>query len=103
VPGDVATLHTLMKAARDTSQALQRVKVGLTGLAAVILLIAMASAIMRTVTREAPMAGTGAAKVVADANTADTNSSDDSTGEPLAELGVAPSSSNAAQAARGGQ
>jgi hypothetical protein len=88
-----------MKAIRDTSQALQRVKVGLTGLAAVVLLIALASAIMRTATRETSVSGAGAAKVDVVANMADGNSSDDGTGEPLAELGVAPSSSNAAQAA----
>ena len=92
-----------MKAERDTSQALQRVKVGLTGLAAVVLLIGLASAIMRAATREAPISGAGAAKAEVVANMADGNATDDPTGEPLAELGVAPSSSNAAQAAGRGQ
>jgi len=91
-----------MKAARDTAQALQRIKVGLTGLAAVILLIAIASAIMRTATREAP-AGAGSAKTELVDNMVTGNSIDDPTGEPLAELGVAPSSSNAAQAAGRGR
>ena len=91
-----------MKIIRETSQALQRVKVGITGLAAVILLIGLASAIMRTATRQTSEAGAHAAPMNAAANMADGNSADDPAGEPLAELGVAPSTSNASAPASGG-
>jgi hypothetical protein len=84
-----------MKAARDTSQTMQRIKVGMIGLAAVVLLIAIASAILGSATREQPIATAGSAQANVVANIALTNSnSTRSTGEPLAELGVAPSTSN---------
>lgn len=76
-------------------------KVGITGLAAVILLIGLASAIMRTATRETPIGAAGAAKAEVVANMADGNSADDASGEPLAELGVSPSTGNAAMPASG--
>jgi len=85
-----------MKAVRETSQALQRIKVGMIGLAAVILLIALASAIMRTATRDSAVATTGGAQPEVVANMVDGNSAVDSSGEPLAELGVAPSTGNSA-------
>jgi len=90
-----------MKVVRETSQALQRIKVGMIGLAAVVMLIVFASAIMRTATHEAAIRGGGSAKPETVANMADGNSMADSSGEPLAELGVAPSTStgNAAAAA----
>ena len=74
---------------REHTQLMQRVKVGLIGLAAVILLIAFASAIMRHVTREAPVTAIGAPKADVVANMAVLNLQGDA-GEPLAELGVAP-------------
>lgn len=84
-----------MKAARDTSQTMQRVKVGMIGLAAVVLLIAIASAILGSATREQPVATAGSAQADVVANIALTNSSlAQGSGEPLAELGVAPSTSN---------
>ncbi|WP_246847949.1 hypothetical protein [Sphingomonas beigongshangi] len=88
-----------MKAAREHSQTVQRVKVGLIGLVAVVLLIAVASAILGSATRERPIATAGSAQADVVANMALTNAGSaqaaaDASGEPLAELGVAPSTSN---------
>lgn len=69
------------------------------GLAAVVLLIGLASAIMRTATRSPVTAAAGGAKRDIVANMVDGNSAADSSGEPLAELGVAPSTGNGAGAA----
>lgn len=84
-----------MKAVRDPSQTIQRVKVGTIGLVAVVLLIAVASAIIGSATRERPIASAGGAQanLVANIASVDGNAS----GEPLAELGVAPSATNTAQ------
>ncbi|GAA0668598.1 uncharacterized protein YggE [Sphingomonas insulae] len=83
---------------RDTHQTMQRIKVGVIGLVAVVLLIAVASAILGSATRERPIATAGSAKADVVADIAMTNASaaaaSDSSGEPLAELGVAPSTSN---------
>lgn len=80
----------------SSHQTVQRVKVGMIGLAAVILLIGLASAIFSAANRERPVAvdpSNVAAAKIAD-NTADPAN------EPLAELGVAPSADvNAAQPA----
>jgi hypothetical protein len=81
------------------SQSGQRVKVGMIGLAAVILLIGLASAIIGSATRERPVLTVGAAQADVVANMAVSNSVvADRTGEPLAEMGVAPSAN--AQAAK---
>lgn len=69
----------------DAGQSLQRIKVGLTGLALVLLLIALASALSRSAGR-APVT-TAKSDVVA--NLALVNDSDPA-GEPLAQIGVAP-------------
>lgn len=77
-------------------QVMQRVKVGLVGLAAVILLIGLASAVFSAANRERAADAAAAAKaevatspVVANAAiAADAN-------EPLAELGVAPTAAEA--------
>ncbi len=82
-----------MMSEREHTQSMQRVKVGLVGLAAVILLIGFASAIMRTVTREAPVTAVGAPKADVVANMVVANLTTD-TGEPLAELGVTPAAGN---------
>jgi len=72
---------------------MQRVRVGLTGLAVVLLLIVLATVVFRTVDKQ----------VVATNPKPDTNNSDVSKDEPLADLGVAPGSapseSNQAQTA----
>ena len=81
---------------------MQRVKVGIIGLVAVVLLIVVASAILGSATRERPIATAGSAQADVVANIAMTNASSaatDGSGEPLAELGVAPSTANS-QAAR---
>lgn len=83
-----------MKSGREHSQSGQRVKVGMIGLAVVVLLIGLASAVMRTASREAPIAVVGAPKADVVANM--TNSSvQQEVGEPLAELGVSPATGNA--------
>ncbi len=79
-----------MKNAHDSSQGIQRAKVGMIGLAVVVLLIGLASAIMRTATREAPIAVAGASKADVVANITNSASAAADAGEPLAELGVAP-------------
>ena len=79
-----------MKTARESSQSKQRVKVGLIGLAAVIRLNGLASAILRSVTRAQPMAGAGQTDI--STNLAAANVTD--TGGPLADLGITASPDN---------
>lgn len=74
----------------DRLQAMQRLKVGLIGLAAVLLLIGLASAVFNSVNRERPAAGIGGAQPGRVAEMANTTASVEGTNEPLAELGVAP-------------
>jgi len=68
---------------------MQRVRVALTGLAAVLVLIAVASAVFRYVSTEPPVTAIGAAKPEVVANIAVTAPGNTSS-EPLAELGIAP-------------
>jgi hypothetical protein len=68
----------------------------MTGLASILLLIALASAVLTWANREQPVAVVGAAKPDVIANLTQANASDAAAGdvpakEPLAELGVAPS------------
>lgn len=77
-----------MKGQPDPLQALQRIKVGLIGLAAVVMLIAVASAVLRMATQEPPVMGSAQANVVAEMSSG--NETAVSTGEPLAEMGAAP-------------
>lgn len=83
----------ISKKSAQTSQSMQRVTVGMTGLAAVLLLIGLASAIFSSASRERPVAVAGGAKPDVVANISATNGSDPAMGdrEPLAELGIAPS------------
>ena len=75
--------------AQARAQATQRLKVGLIGLAAVLLLIGLASAVFNSVNRERPVTAIGGARPATVAEIA--NNSAPATGnEPLAELGVAP-------------
>lgn len=71
------------------------------GLAAVILLIGLASAIFSTVNRERPVSAVGAAKpdVVANMTAPGSLPSPVSSNEPLAELGVTPAAPKAEQTA----
>ena len=81
---------------RDSIQTMQRVKVGLIGLAAVLLMIAVAATIFGIVSREKPGTAVGAPKADVAANLTMSNGaapSDTATSEPLAELGVAPGAS----------
>lgn len=76
----------------EATQSIQRVKVGMTGLAFVLLLIGLASAIFSSASHERPEAVDGGAKPGIVANLSATNSSDPAGDrEPLAELGIAPS------------
>lgn len=88
---------------RDLSERSQRLRVGLTGLALVVVLGGLAGAVFNAVSEEPAAGPTGnadaaiVAEVVTPANTA--TAVDSRTNEPLAELGVAPNTApdNAAQ------
>lgn len=69
----------------------QRIKVGAIGLAIVVLLILIAGAILGAVSRERPVAGTGA-KADSVANLALANEAEPT--EPLADMGVTPAPTN---------
>ena len=79
-----------MQSDRDPSQAIQRVKVALIGLGAVMGLIGLASVIIGSASRERPISAIGAPQPQVVANMAIDNGAD-SVAEPLVELGVAPS------------
>lgn len=70
------------------AQTVQRVKVGVTGLALVLLLIVLAGALLRAAGHE--RAGASASRADLAANLSQANAADP-TGEPLAEIGAAPS------------
>lgn len=80
--------------AQDPGQRTQRVKVGMIGLAAVLLLIGLAAAIFATANRDRQVAAIGSARADVVANLISDNGADPAAAtarEPLAELGVAPS------------
>lgn len=76
----------------DPKQSMQRVRVGLTGLATVLLLIGVASAIFSSADREAPVLADGASRPDVVANMTDGLVANDAAekDEPIAELGIAP-------------
>ncbi len=81
--------------AGETRERMQRVRVGLTGLAAVGLVImvatAVATSVRRTATQNAAAAGPpGVVATLPGVNQASDTKSDDAKSEPLAQLGVAP-------------
>ncbi len=81
---------------RDSIQTMQRVKVGLIGLAAVLLMIGVTATIFGIVSREKPGVAIGAPKADVAANLTAANGASPNaapTSEPLAELGVAPAAS----------
>ena len=80
------------------SQSAQRVKVGLIGLVAIMLLIAVANAIIGQTSRERPIETVGAAQPEVVANIALGNG-DAAASEPMAELGVAPATANGSASA----
>jgi hypothetical protein len=84
---------------------LQRVRVGMTGLAIVLVLIALASMIFSSANREAPVTAVGAPNASVVANMTDENvnaAAIKDKDEPLAELGVAPSAASSDTPQRSG-
>jgi hypothetical protein len=92
--------QTDMRARRET---IQRIQVGLVGLAIVLLIVASTNIVVRTLRPDAMLAGPGAtnAQLAAGApnGTAPTQATD---GEPLADLGVTPKAETAVPAATAG-
>jgi hypothetical protein len=84
-----------MKPAQEPTQTMHRVRVGMIGLALVVLLIGLASAIFSVANREEPVAATGAPNAETVANMASLDNGAADVAEPLAELGVAPSTAGA--------
>jgi len=77
--------------ADQNAQMAQRVKVGMTGLASVMLLIGVASAVFNWASKEPPAPMPGARADAANATMANMSDTGDVSKEPLAELGVTPS------------
>lgn len=78
---------------------MQRFRVGITGLAIVLVLIGLASIIFSSANRDEPVSAVGAPNSEAVANMTDDASNSAATkgrDEPLAELGVTPSTSSSA-------
>jgi hypothetical protein len=76
---------------------MQRVRVGMTGLALVLVLIGIASAILSSANRDEPVSAVGAPNASVVANMTEENqdvATETAKDEPLAELGVAPSTSS---------
>lgn len=82
----------------NSSQSMQRVRVAMTGLAAVVVFIGLASALFNSAANEPPVTAIGAARPEVVANMTDTAVANASSNEPLAELGVAPSATGEANA-----
>lgn len=78
----------------DSSQAMQRVRVAMTGLASVFVLIGLASAVFNYASTEPPITAIGAPKPEVVANMTDTAIDNGVADEPLAELGIAPSTTS---------
>jgi hypothetical protein len=76
----------------SSPQTSQRVRVGVIGLAVVVLLIALASAVLGSASREKAATAPGGAKPDIVANMALGNAGDSS--EPLADMGVSPGVQN---------
>ncbi|HEU0044303.1 hypothetical protein [Sphingomonas sp.] len=83
----------------SSHQTSQRVKVGAIGLVVVILLIALASAILGSASRDRPIEVSGSAKPDVVANMALGNEQTQSS-EPLADMGVSPGGQNDSSAAQ---
>lgn len=82
--------------AQEPGHAGHRAKVGMIGLAAVLLLIGLAAAVFATATKDRPLMLAGNAHTRTEHRIADnaTVPGDKTNNEPLAELGVAPSTSS---------
>ncbi|MFV0622849.1 hypothetical protein ACBY01_02395 [Sphingomonas sp. ac-8] len=86
-----------MPTANEQLSAMQRVRVGMTGLAVVLVLILLASALVSSARNDAPVVAVGVPNVdtVANMTGADNLASVADAGrEPLAELGIAPAATN---------
>ncbi|WP_425228271.1 hypothetical protein [Sphingomonas sp.] len=83
----------------NASQASHRARVGAIGLGLVLLLIALASLVLRQVSHERPATAPGGAKPDIVANMAGGNEAAAETG-PLSDMGVAPGVKNESAAAR---
>jgi hypothetical protein len=83
---------------QESAQAMQRVRVGLTGLAIVLVLIGLASAIFSSANRDQPVAAIGAPNASVVANISDPTGGnaivEKGKDEPLAEMGVTPSTTS---------
>ncbi|UZK67397.1 hypothetical protein [Sphingomonas sp. M1-B02] len=80
---------------QDSAQAIQRVRVGMTGLAMVLVLIGLASLIFSSANRDAPVTAIGASNATVVANMTEEDAvRAKAKDEPLAALGVAPSTSS---------
>ena len=79
-----------MKLDPHWGQTMQRVKVGVTGLAIVLLMIALASVVLRSANRERATVAPGASRPELVENLAQANTAE-AANEPLAEIGAAPS------------
>ncbi|WP_373423012.1 hypothetical protein [Sphingomonas kyeonggiensis] len=84
----------------DTAQTMQRVRVGLTGLAMVAVLIVLASAVFTSANREQAVSAIGASNsaVVANMTAIGNTLGEKIKEEPLAELGAAPSTTSTEKA-----
>lgn len=89
---------TAMKTAspEESAQAMQRVRVGMTGLAMVVALIGVASIIYASANRDQPVDAVGAPNAAVVANMTDpaNSATEKAKVEPLATLGVAPSTTS---------
>lgn len=84
-----------MKAAdRDQGERVQRVRAGVTGLAAVLVIAGLAGAIFNSASEERPVGPTGTTDAEAVATITGNTATAVETNEPLAELGVAPATTN---------
>ena len=79
---------------RDTRERMQRVRVGMTGLAAVGLIVVLSTAVATSVRHRAAETAAAAGPPTVVATVPATNVSDAKT-EPLAQLGVAPDAKSA--------
>lgn len=80
---------------QDATQAMQRVRVGLTGLVMVLVLIGLASAIFTSASRDGAVIAAGASNAAVVANMTEGNvMAAAGKDEPLAALGVAPSTTS---------
>jgi cobalamin synthase len=84
----VANLSGQVPGVGESRERMQRVRVGVTGLAAVVLIVALATAISSGIARSAADAVTAPPPVVATLPSRAANAAEKS--EPLAELGVTP-------------